>query len=305
VADAIEAAGDLTAIAGVLLAIGLLAVAVMLLKPLKDVLDFNIPYINVRPLHFLAVALERYVIDGAEAAIKALEGVLAGLFYGLVDSLGLLIGVPVALGMAIKDALVYLWRSAIHAFVNAIVNPVRSLAQRADAAAVAAEATAARDLGIAERYAEGQVTRAVSDVKAWATHEIDAAKADTLDAAYRSIAVVRAAEDAAISSARAIAVGAEDALHTVEGAMTPSELAALLASIPALAVLVHAIATEAGLDNSECRGKVKQVCCTDPSRWAQLLLSIAALGLAFDLRELVAFAKTLVSPVEDLIKQAA
>lgn len=306
-APAIEGAGDLVLIAGLIVAIGLLYTTKWIVQGIRKLLDFgiNLGFTTVHPLRWAIDGLAGWIEGGCESAIKWSQGKLTALFYGLVDSLGLIIGAPLALGLGIKDALVYLWHTAIRAFVNGIVNPVRTLATKAERDAQTAISTAAKDLQIAKRYAETEAASALRDAKSFATREAHAAEAAATDYADTAVAKLRAAESQAIASARAIAVGAEEALRTIEGAMTPEELAALLAAIPALAVLVHAIATEAGLDNPECRGKVKGICGTNPARWGKLLGELALLTGLLNFRELVALCRPLVKPAADLIRQAA
>jgi hypothetical protein len=307
VAEALQAAGDLIVVAGLLLAIGLLYLAKDLAAALRAIFGFgiNLGFTTLYPLKWVGDQLAGLIEQAASAGIKASEHVLAGLLSGLTSSLEELIAIPVLLGIAIKDALAYLWHVALHAYVAAVVNPVRSLALRAEALAHAAEATAARDLGIAERYAAAEAARALGEAKAYTAHAVAGAVTEVEAYARQGVEKLRVAEEHAIASARAIAVGAEDALHVIEHNLTAAELAALIASIPALNTLLHAIATEAGLDQPGCRAKVKQTCGTGDLQWAQLLLGLAAMGLLFDFHALVAFARTLAGDAEKLIRQAA
>lgn len=324
-ATAIEAAGDLALIAGLLLAIGCLYAVVYLLKPIVALLDFSI--LGVRPLHSLAVGIEHYLIGGARDAINASERLLTQLFYGVVDSLGLLIGTPVALALGIKDALVYLWHTAIRAFVAAIVNPVRTLATKAEADAQTAIRDAARDLTTAERYADARATAALRTAEGFATREADAARTSAEAYASEAVTKLRAAEDAALANSvllwhqaltgaehafdsaladvRGIAVGAEKDLETLYGHLGLLGAAGLLAALPALATLVNAIATEAGLDNAECRSKVKGICGTNPAQWGKLLGGLALMAGLLDLRELVALCRLILPAGVDLVKQVA
>lgn len=77
------------------------------------------------------------------------------------------------------------------------------------------------------------------------------------------------------------------------------------AAIAATYAAVTTIATEAGLTRPECRGKVKQICATDPAQWANLLGGLAALGFAFSLHDLYHEAETLVGDLAGVIKEAA
>lgn len=123
--------------------------------------------------------------------------------------------------------------------------------------------------------------------------------------ATAAIAASQAAGQAALDVVRGIAVTAEDELETIEGGLGALGVAGLIASIPMIGSLVHTIATESGLENAECRGKVKGICGTDPSAWAGLLEGLVALGFAFSLRELVEIANPLVGELSGIIDQAA
>lgn len=70
------------------------------------------------------------------------------------------------------------------------------------------------------------------------------------------------------------------------GELPKADLIALLAAVPALAALVNTIATEAGLENADCRSKVKGICTTPLDEWAGLLDDLIPLTLAFSLAEM-------------------
>lgn len=224
--------------------------------------------------------------------------------------------------------------SSAQSAINSAITDARTAAANALSAAGA-------DLAAAERYADSQIAGAVSSVRsdaAAALHDAvtkaeadiatalstaEGAAADALAKAKAAVEELRAATEqevaaaesyadaaaakvggaaqAALEAMKAIAVGAEHELETIEGALGPAGLAALIASIPALATLVHAIADEAGLGNQSCRTKVKGICGTDPAAWAALLAGVAAVGVAFDLADILRAALTIVSDAEGLV----
>lgn len=165
---------------------------------------------------------------------------------------------------------------------NAALNSVSTIATAAANAAATAEATAlsaaAGALTTAETFATAEAARA--------------------EAAAEAVALKAAA------AVDLIAVGAAQDLSEIEGALGKLGLAALIASMPAVATLVHAISEEAGLGKAECRTKVKGICSTDPSLWGDLLAGLVAIGVAFNLRELYAIAEPLVAELAPVIAEA-
>jgi hypothetical protein len=77
------------------------------------------------------------------------------------------------------------------------------------------------------------------------------------------------------------------------------------AAIATTYAIVSTLVNEAGLSRGECRGKVKQICGTDPTQWANLLGGLAALGFAFSLHDLYGVAEGLVGDLSTVIKEAA
>lgn len=184
--------------------------------------------------------------------------------------------------------------SEAEAFANTAVGKLRSAEDNAIAGALevaalakaAGLAAAAQALEEAERFTGVQVSQAEA-------------------LAAGALAQVDAAGKAALAGLEGVVINVGDELAEIEGAIGAAGVGALIASIPAIATLVHAIATEAGLENAECRSKVKGVCGTDPSAWAGLLGGLAALGFAFSLRELAEIANPLVGELAGIIDQAA
>lgn len=169
---------------------------------------------------------------------------------------------------------------------------------------------AAEDAAIANAVGLAAAARAAGEAAAAAAlataeHDIAAGVATAEAAAAGALAASDAAGKAALDVVRSVAVTAEQDIETVLGELDARTVAALIASIPALATIVNAIATEAGLENAACRTKVKGICGTDPTSWGNLLAGLAAIGLAFNLRELNAVAKPLIGGLSTIIREAA
>lgn len=177
----------------------------------------------------------------------------------------------------------------------------------------------AAGVSAAKRYASGAVEQlraveaaAVADALRIAQEGIQAveleARAEFTQAVNDAQALVKGAEAvgaAALSTVKSIAIDAQHELDVIAAGRDAVGLAALIAAIPAIGTLLHAIATESGLENQSCRSKVKDICATDPNQWANLLGGLAAIGIAFNLRELRDVATTLVGDLSAVIKEAA
>lgn len=168
-------------------------------------------------------------------------------------------------------------------------------------AAASALATAERELAAARAEALTAAGGALTAAEDFAARQAARVEAE----AFAAAAGVEAAATGALDVVRSIAVGAENELKDLEGIYGALGTATLIASIPAIATLVHAIAIESGLENQSCRSKVKDVCATDPSQWGNLLAGLAVVGFAFNFRELYKVAEELVGDLAPIIKQAA
>jgi hypothetical protein len=123
----------------------------------------------------------------------------------------------------------------------------------------------------------------------------------------------------AISGAADLALGAErevaDLRDRVDadlrwvidqlGKLPLAQLLTQLAALSGTAALLQVITAEAGLDNAECRSKVRQICATDPNAWQALLevAGFAALWAGLDvlIAEMQDFAGELLPLVEDAL----
>lgn len=175
----------------------------------------------------------------------------------------------------------------------AVDNAVKLAGEARAAGAAAAAAVLARaegEIDAARNAAEAFAVREAGDVEAIAAHALAASEA-------------LAAE--ALGQVKAIAVTGGADLTDFEAYIKSLGLPALIAGSAALATLVTVVLTETGLENQSCRGKVKQVCQTDPSAWANLLGGLAAIGFAFNLKDLYGVAEGLVGDLSGVIQQAA
>lgn len=176
--------------------------------------------------------------------------------------------------------------AAIHDAESYADTAVSTLRKAEDAALGGAVATLTAGIHAAEKAATAEFHTAESDAAA-------------------ALAAADATINHAIAGVKSIAVTLEDDFSTLLGKLSPADAAALIAAIPLIGLLVNTIATETGLNNSECRAKVKGICGTDPLAWAKLLGGLAALGFAFDLRALAKVANEVIGDLVPIIELAA
>lgn len=196
---------------------------------------------------------------------------------------------------------------AKNAGINAAASALQTAEGYTDAAKGAAIAAAAGALTTAESYTDAakQVAlQAAGGALATAEHEAAIAANAAQAGAEAFAAQAAGAVSSALDQVRSVAVGAADDLHTIEGSYGALGLAALIASIPALATLTNAIATETGLENEDCRKKVKGICATPSNVWSELLGGLAAVGFAFSLAELAEVAQPIALELVPVISEA-
>lgn len=278
---ALEAGYDLGGLAGCVVLIALLSIVSWTFARLADVLDVSI--FGFHPFAGIARAIENTIVAGCNVGIKALEGTATRFFSGLIDSLGIFVGLAVLLGQGVKAALAYLWGTALGPLIERAVSPVRRLAQKAEADAL----TASRDLAREAGRLDDKIAATASALVAKLTRELTAAVA-------RSEAVVegdigRVAGD----------------LRNLTDRIPWKQIAETAGGLVLLKALVDTIAREAGLDNAECRDKVKQVCNTPADEWLALLAGAAFLEGELSLRALVPPARVALHELTDAIKLAA
>jgi hypothetical protein len=388
---ALEAGYDLGALALCFVALALLLLAKSAVDQIVGVL--NVGIFGAHPFGGIARTMENTVLRVLNDAIKGVEKGTAKFESGLLDSLGVLLAIPLLLAYGVKAALEYLWSHALGPFVHNIADVAKGVADKAWSHVQTLEGTVATNVGKAEDYADGAAAHALSTAKTYADKWIDnavsvlnsnirAGVAEAEGFASTAVGKLRTAEDAAIDTAvslanaanaagiaasagalataeheiaaasaaalgaaagalttaedfaarqaaavradalaaaagveaavtgsldvvRSIAIGAENELKDLEGIYGALGTATLIASIPALATIVHAIASEAGLENQSCRSKVKDICRTDPSAWEDLLGGLVALGFVFSLPELVKIATPMAEGLAAVVREAA
>lgn len=238
-----------------------------------------------------------------------------------------------AFSTSIPNAFDSLWKETTH-LVNRGVGTVADLGGDVAAALRSAELYAAQHataaLHTATAYTDtwigklgrqlGQDIAAVETVAhaaaATAAHAVDVAEhaaAGTSQTITNLITNELPAEISALAHELTAAEGAVAgelprlpglALDDIEQLLRSKEfgtLAGLLAAVPLVNALVHALAAESGLSTAECRSKVKGICGTDPLRWAHLLEGLAFAFVMPSLDELADAIAEITVEVADVI----
>jgi hypothetical protein len=282
----------------------LASLAYYIAKAIASVIDVDIPLIG-HPFHFAARLIENAIVDPLNSLRKASDARIAAGFRDLVDALELGLGVTLLLGLGVEKALAYLWHTALSPFVHGLVDPVSKIARAAAADVAALAKTVAADVLKAEAYARARATAALEAAKAYADTKIAAAiKALRLEIAA-AVAFVHEAVGVAADELPGLPGMAWDELNRLLNTKRLWQLAGLLAAVPILAQLVRVLARESGLENAECRGKVKNICTTDPALWEGLLATLVAVGFAYSLDELAAIARPVLADLEPVVRKAA
>ncbi len=96
-----------------------------------------------------------------------------------------------------------------------------------------------------------------------------------------------------------------DELQKLYGSLDLTKLGGLLATGAVAGSIVNVLARDTGLENAECRSKVKGICGTDPSVWENLLGLLAPLGFGFTLTEMLPIARQAITDLTPIIREAA
>lgn len=273
-------------------------------KAIASVIDIDLPIIG-HPFHFVARRIENGIVDPLNKLRQASDAGIAKGFLDLVNALELGIGITLLLGLGVKDALQYLWGTALKPFIHAITDPISKLAHATAADVSALTKTVAADLRTAETYAADHATAALAAAKVYVDGKIATAikvlRADIVAA----VDFVHLAVGEAAAELPALPGMAWDDLNRLLNTKKLWQLAGLLASVPILAQLVRTLARESGLEKAECRDKVKGICSTDPQFWEGMLAGLLALGLTFSLEDLAKEARPVIEHLEPIVREAA
>lgn len=279
----------------------------------------------------LVDSLPAAIENGLNAVSAAIFGDkiahLVNLLNGVADSVQTAITYPAALLTGVREAVTYLWHTALPTATATALTPVNKavsdLAGRVtrDAALVEAKVGAARadahsyadaKLAEARSYTEAQVASAVIATEAYADEAVSKLRTAEQAAVAQAVSIATTAENdatAAFDQAKAYAgqlvapVGRE--VSQLDSYIKGLDVPAIAAGATATAALVTALLADTGLSNSECRNKVKGICGTDPNAWVGLLAGIAFMSGALSLREILPPARVIFAATKDLIEQAA
>lgn len=292
---ALRGALDLGRVAAYFVAAGLLLLAYYIAHGIAEGLR-SVPLIG-GILGRLADAIEGRFGAWCKRAADDLSQHGVALLSGLVDQLGILLGVGVLLYQGTRKALSFLWSHSLPSYVadkieQFLAKPGKAVANvealtakvdhwirgEPDRIRKSAQATLASAIEYADskfhavfRQIPHEIAQALALAEPRIIKEIEGAIGIGPDIPG---VLDKAARDAA-EAAKSLAGAAADEVGQILGELTPTDAGKIIASVPLLALLVQAISTEAGLDSAECRAKVRNICGVDPAAWANLIASLA------------------------------
>ena len=239
--------------------------------------------------------LERWMMEGINAVVHGIEAlaktnlrVLKHLFHGTAASIADYIEAPLRFAQQTEAALHYLRHTVVPHLIAAAVaglhHELNVLRERVNGL----ETSAGHGLSALIHKVDALATHLARDVErpldGLIQHEIPGLHAADAAITHEIAAVLRPG----LAAAGAEAEAALNGLHGLEGRLNAADLWKLAATLAALLPFVAALENEAGLGRAECRTKVKGICTTDPSAWANLLLGLTAIGASFSIAELIA-----------------
>jgi hypothetical protein len=194
----------------------LAALAFYLASAITGAINIHIPGVG-HPFAGIAGAMQNAIVSPLHALMKSSEAGIAKGLSGLVDSLAVIIAIPLLLALGIKAAFQYLWNHALAPFVAAAVRTIRRDATAALNQLTTLSSTVAADLTRAEHYAETQAAKALGSARSYAETQARSAYHDAVSYADEAVSKLRTAENAAI----------EHAVRLADAAKTAGEAAAL------------------------------------------------------------------------------
>lgn len=273
-----------------------------------------------------ATAVEKYIAEPLNELRKDAEGELVRGLSGLVDNLAIFIGLAALVALGVKAALTYMWKDSLPAYVVSLIEreiaklhlphlDVQAITKAVEAQVIglitAPLATIRKDIARAESIATA-AAKAAADAVYKAEHVVTEKIEQIVNNPTTYITSTVQQEVPGLAAAIAVAGGevlelpgiSYDDLRNLVNGQDLAKLGGLIAAIPLIRGLVQTLAQEAGLDSAECRAKNKAICGTDPLQWAGLLAGLAALGLSFDLADVVKLAAEGVGEAKTLLADA-
>lgn len=294
---------ELVALCGEILAYALLTLTIILLAKLVSIMDHKIDLgiVSFRPLGWLADALRSYVLAGAEDARQAVAGAIRATVDAMTWALGQLLTVSHDIAQLARNALLYLWKQAVQPWVHSIVNPVRALANKAEADVIALGKTVVKDFNLAKEWATNEAHAARDAAEGFTRTEITAARRDLGAAIAKVDNYVHAAEATAEAIPGAVAGDFGSLWDALRKDIRPENLGELLSAGLLSGMLLRLLTQEMGMEDTACRDKVKGVCGTDPLKWAHMLEGLLLMGGVLDFAELLDLCRVVFHEGENLV----
>jgi hypothetical protein len=317
---------DLAVISLCIITLALIIASLNLAKAIAAPFNINIPGVG-HPFKFVADALNTTLISWLTSAQKGTEKVTAAFFNDLLGSLELFGALAILLGDGVKVALEYLWNNSLPAFVlheittaiakiPKVVDDIASLSTKVETAVekkfadtIATIRTDAKEAKAAATAAAASAATAVEKAAGTVINRIENTVTNpTTYVANTVTEIVPGLADALTQAGAEVAELPGLAIPKIEDLLNGQDLATiagLAAAIPLLRAIVNTVAVESGLENAECRSKVKGICGTNLSAWEGLLGGLVAIGAGFSLAELAVVANEVTVELGGVVAELA
>lgn len=241
-AELLEAGLDLGGLCLCYVTIALLLLAAGIVDLIAKLVP-NPSIAGVHPLGFVP-GFVGAVQSAIQDALSGVDDAAAKFQSGLLDSLTLMIGLTLLLGLGVYDLMVLLWKHSLPAYIASLLSKPAADAVHAVTSVATLEQTVADNLAKAKSYADGAAASALATAKAYSTTNLLAA-ATSLESDIKTLATSTAsgivAADLAANSAISKAI--RDAINAA-GYITSGELAGdVVDAIHSSGALASAIAS--------------------------------------------------------------
>lgn len=255
---------------------------------------------------YLARGVKAAVSYGKATLTKYTLGPLDKLvdwFMGLAASVGNFVAAVNAFMVELPSMLDHLTHVTVHNIVKAFVDPVRATANEAEKDAT----SALHGIDVVERELEAKFVGIEGSVRSSIDHAVNVIRnvdlpdlEHVLEGKIGDVANTAAGDVQQVSD---WAGGWIDYLLDQLQRLPIEQLLEGLAAVAGTAAIVRVIEQEAGLDNPQCRAKVKAICQTDPAAWLKLLAGVVALFAFPGLQAIVETAQKTVGLLDPVVRE--
>lgn len=297
---------DIVALCAVIVLIGLTLATQYTFQKLADAI--NISIVGTHPFASVSRTIEGTIVHWCAVGAKALEGVANDLWRGLTWSIAQTLQALMSIARDVSNAVNYVVAHVIADKIEAALAPINKainavaakigfvereissevvrLDAKIETTARAVASTASHDLHTAISDVEKELAAGLHTLQTTVATDIRQAISTAEGVGQSALDKLRSAEDAAIGAIKKAETATAAELRDLINSTPLDQIEGLLIAVPALAAIVNVLEAETGLGRAECRGKIKNICATDPAKWAGLLDGLALIGVGLSLEQI-------------------